>query len=180
MDLEAYAKIGTLQEIADRNNIAVPRLRGYRLMSEESPVIISELYEEVEVFCVENLCRTEPFWSMHPDYIYDCHETEVKKRYYLEEKNGDYIRVKWERIHGWKRKVLKKYIHYEKMKIRNQYEAWNRYAGRDDVMYIHARIGGGNWPDYRQEIIGEPWFIEKVDDFFDSTYCDIYARIKKE
>ena len=25
----------------------------------------------------------------------------------------------------------------------------------------------------------KPWFIEKVDDYFDSTYCDIYVRISR-
>ena len=62
---------------------------------------------------------------------------------------------------------------------RKQFETFNKYCGRDDVLYIHARIGGGNWPYYDgPELSKQPWFIEKVDDAFDSTYCDIYAKIK--
>lgn len=57
-------------------------------------------------------------------------------------------------------------------------QTFNKYVGRNDVLCIHARIGGGNWDDYRDEVENEPWFIEKVDDDFDPTYCDIYARIK--
>ena len=35
MDLGAYAQIDDLSEIARRNGIEVPRLRGYRLMKDE-------------------------------------------------------------------------------------------------------------------------------------------------
>ena len=46
------------------------------------------------------------------------------------------------------------------------------------MLCIHARIGGGNWSYYDgPELSKQPWFIEKVDDAFDSTYCDIYAKI---
>lgn len=57
---------------------------------------------------------------------------------------------------------------------------FNEYCGQDDVLYIHARIGGLNWNDFGgPELEKQPWFLDKVDDPFDSTYCDIYARIKK-
>ena len=59
-----------------------------------------------------------------------------------------------------------------------QYRIFNKYVGRDDVLYIHARIGGANWAFYGGgELEKQPWFIEKVDDEYDNTYCDIYARI---
>ena len=90
----------------------------------------------------------------------------------------EYTDIRWNRIHGWKRKVLKTYIHNEIKRQTKQWELWNKYAGRDDILYIHARIGGGNWPHYFDQVVYQPWFIEKVDDSFDSTYCDIYARIK--
>jgi hypothetical protein len=43
---------------------------------------------------------------------------------------------------------------------------------------IHARIGGNNWEYYDgdETVATKPWFLEKVDDEFDSTYCDIYVR----
>ena len=60
----------------------------------------------------------------------------------------------------------------------DQFNTWNKYVGRDDVLYIHARIGGNNWNYYDgPELARQPWFLEKVDDCFDSTYCDIYAKI---
>lgn len=58
---------------------------------------------------------------------------------------------------------------------------WNKYAGREDVLYIHSRMGGGNWKywnaDKRTELMNQPWFLGRVDDCFDSTYCDFYAKI---
>ena len=56
---------------------------------------------------------------------------------------------------------------------------WNKYVGRENVLYIHSRIGGTNWDYYNgNELTKQPWFLEKVDNYFDSTYCDIYALIK--
>ena len=55
---------------------------------------------------------------------------------------------------------------------------WNKYAGKENVLYIHSRIGGGNWDYYGgNELSKQPWFLEKVDDCYDDTYCDIYAKI---
>ena len=87
-------------------------------------------------------------------------------------------KVCWDRIHGWKRKVLKTFIHNEQKRVEAQRLLWNKYAGRDDILYIHARIGGGNWSYYHDQVDTKPWFLEKVDDSFDSTYCDIYAKIE--
>lgn len=97
------------------------------------------------------------------------------KAYYM-----DVDKIRWDRIHGWKRRVLKTEIHNFESAVKKQYEIFNEYVGREDILYIHARIGGGNWPYYYKEVVNQPWFIEKVDDAWDSTYCDIYARMKGE
>lgn len=104
MDIGAYLNISQLQDIADKNGIIVPRLRGYRLMSQETPIELADNEQSI---------------------------------------------------------------------------TFNSYVGRDDVLYVHARIGGGNWETYRDEVENQPWFIEKVDDAYDSTYCDIYCRIRR-
>ena len=58
-----------------------------------------------------------------------------------------------------------------------QMEVYNGHCGETGVYMIHARVGGNNWKYYdMDEIKSEPWFIEAVDDDFDSTYCDIYVR----
>lgn len=123
MDLLAYTQISDLEEIAKKNNIEVPRLRGYRLMKNES--IISETDLEQYLILLPN------------------NHTKTKN------------------------------------KLLDQFSVWNKYAGQEGILYIHARIGGNNWKAYGgPELAKQPWFLEKVDDTFDSTYCDIYAKIK--
>ena len=185
MDLGAYINIANIEDIAKQNGINVPRLRGYRLMGEEQLVNIKEMIDknQVAVSCVKCLCESEPFWSIHCEWYTLNSWTDYLKSYYLvksKDENGytNYTGVRWDRIHGWKRKVLKTYIHNEIVRQRKQWEVWNKYAGREDILYIHARIGGGNWSYYSSEVANQPWFIEKVDDSFDNTYCDIYAQLK--
>lgn len=58
---------------------------------------------------------------------------------------------------------------------------FNKYAGRKDVLYVHARIGGNNWVFCGgQQVAEHPAFIERVDDWCDSTYCDIYLKIDEK
>lgn len=180
MDLGAYSNIEILEEVAKKNNIHVPRLRGYRLMKDEEVVEINELYEGMDVEIVRRLVHKCPFWSYRSSCSqYDSYTDWLEEQYISKDKDGtEYIR--WELIHGWKRRELKTAIHNEKNKFKKQYEVWNKYAGKDNVLYIHARIGGGNWPTYYKEVVNQPWFLEKVDDGFDSTYCDIYAKIDSE
>ena len=39
-----------------------------------------------------------------------------------------------------------------------------------------------NWTYYdcHKDVATKPWFIEKVDDNFDCTYCDIYVKISSD
>ena len=66
-----------------------------------------------------------------------------------------------------------------KRRVLESFGTFNRYAGRDDILCVHARIGGRNWGYYNRggAVSGSDAFIEKVDDMFDDTYCDIYLRI---
>lgn len=183
MDLYSYMQIEELKDIAKANGIDVPRLRGYRLMKNEEAVNISEVItaSSVPLTCAKDLCESKPFWKPNPyEYISNEWTDHLKKYYLIKDKKGYYTDIRWDRIHGWKRKVLKTYIHNQIKKITNQWELWNKYAGRSDVLYIHARIGGSNWSYYSDKVVTQPWFLEKVDDPFDNTYCDIYAKITLE
>lgn len=164
MDLVAYSNIESLAELANRNGIDCPRLRGYRLMKEEKPVT-DEFWKNDD---------SVPFWTPNGDIYEFFWEADAKMLYYT----YDSKKVRWDRIHGKKRKILKTAIHNKNVRYKRQYDMWNKYAGKDGILYIHARIGGGNWKTYYKEIVDQPWFIEKVDDAFDDTYCDIYARIE--
>ena len=88
--------------------------------------------------------------------------------------------IKWDKVHGKKRKMFKWELRKAKRSVEEQMKIFNKYCGQD-VLYIHARIGGNNWNYYDGESLRkEPWFFEKVDDAFDNTYCDIYAKINGE
>lgn len=105
--------------------------------------------------------------------------TKFYTSYYTRKINGGGYEPRWDRIHGFKRKKLKFEIKKRKRAITKQYETYNKYCGRNDILYIHARIGGGNWSYFGgDELKKNEWFLEKVDDAYDSTYCDIYAKIK--
>ena len=179
MDLGAYTQIDDINKIAKDNGIDVPRLRGYRLMKDEKSVSMSEIIDrkEIAAHCVEDLCESKPFWKPYSCFYSFSIWTNYLKKYYLIEDKDGYIDVRWDRIHGKKRKILKTFIHNEIKRKTRQWEVWNKYAGRDDILYIHARIGGDNWNYYHKYVDNQPWFLEKVDDSFDDTYCDIYAKI---
>lgn len=192
MDLGAYANIEALDQIAKENGIDIPRLRGYRLMKDEEPVSkekIEEMKKECEVSVTQWLCEARPFWNPNPICLKISCTTDVKKDYFLicnpnkEDKIWPrYVGVRWDRIHGWKRKILKFEIKKQKREIQRQFDTWNKYVGRPDVLYIHSRMGGGNWDSYdkKPEITRQPWFLDRVDDCWDSTYCDFYAKIKTD
>lgn len=191
MDLYAYAKIPELGEIARKNGIDIPRLRGYRLMKDESKEDIEDIVKSnnIDILCCEELCFSYPFWNPRSRASEYSWRTRKKARKYInnfrkarkfvDNFRKDEEKVRWDKIHGWKRRTLKTAIHNRKRRIEKQYEVWNKYAGRNDILYIHARIGGGNWPYYYKQIVDQPWFLEKVDDWFDKTYCDIYAKIEE-
>lgn len=189
MDLGAYKNIEdvNIQKIVSDNNIYVPRLRGYRLMGYESKysnndIIRSSSFKYVARNVIEHyffLKLAKEIKSRRDAILcYDIRKTADKYYDYFNEK--DYKNFPWNRFHGKLRKNLKHAYKTELRKAFKQYEAWNKYCGQQDILYIHARIGGNNWRYYNceNEVANQPWFIEKVDDCFDDTYCDIYARIK--
>lgn len=183
MDLGAYAQIEDLSEIAKRNGISCPRLRGYRLMRDEEPIDIKEWKKEslhrIEADELASLCRSN--WHIDAWWSTYSRGTDKAVAYYVKGEWSDENRsARWDRVHGKRRKKLKTAVHNQLVRYIKQYEMWNKYAGRSDILYIHARIGGDNWPYYYKEVVDKPWFLEKVDDAIDSTYCDIYAKIKEE
>lgn len=188
MDLGAYIQINDLNKIAKENGIEIPRLRGYRLMKDEEPMSREELKEmkhECAIDIAENLCESVPFWSRSCLYRMCNNHIRSLKNYFLvkgkdEDGHERYVDIRWDRIHGKKRKTLKYIIKKKERKIQAQYDTWNRYAGKEGILYIHSRMGGKNWEAYdkKDSILKQPWFLERVDDWWDSTYCDFYARIK--
>lgn len=181
MDLFAYANIDNLEELAKKNNIVVPRLRGYRLMKDEKPITREDMrkeYKNIEVDACDSLVCASPTWRCDPHGFMYNNWTFYLRRFYMDFENNHPVSVRWNRIHGWHRRNLKFEIKNRKRRYQKNCEVFNKYVGRDDVLYIHARIGGGNWEYYGEMVKDQPWFLEKVDDPWDRTYCDIYAKLE--
>lgn len=176
MDLGAYRQIERLSKIAADNGINVPRLRGYRLMSEEKAESEEEAMKAMldRAFYVD-MATSCPAFAINPCGYELSRRTKWIRKKYLTKDETD---LRWDKLHGKKRKNAKYLVKTMTRKTKEQLSAYNRYAGQEGVLYIHARIGGYNWNQYGgKDLEKEPWFLEKVDDAYDGTYCDIYARV---
>lgn len=197
MDLFAYSQMDRFDEIMKENNIEIPRIRGYRWMFEEIRLSQKEIEDDIEckrrniyARCIESY----PSFSVNPIFVEFSERTRrLRNKYLIKDESvatgidGTQFRlekiigIKWDLVHGKKRKNLKYLLKKGEKKVRKKYEVFNKYAGRKDVICVHARIGGNNWNCYEgYKLEKEPWFLERVDDCWDSTYCDIYVKIDKE
>ncbi len=194
MDLYAYTQIDRLAAIAEKNGIDIPRLRGYRLMSEERAITSGEIEEAINDVLMQVYEKTV---TSVPRFRSDSHMREfspatdrLEKKYLIrrnvtqEREDGTTfsyqhtVGFRWNLIHGKNRKCLKHALKKKAKAVRKSLETFNKYVGREDVLCVHARIGGWNWAYFGGgDIESQPWFIEKVDDYFDDTYCDIYVKI---
>ena len=189
MDLGAYAQIDDLEKVMEDNGIEIPRLRGLRLMKDEALFEKEDLEEVIKddiLWEVQSLIRGCPKWDWNSCVTELSSKTDALCDYYLwydidEYGCHKYVDICWERIHGKKRKACKYVIKKVKKRVKEQFDMWNKYAGRDDVLYIHARLGSGNWGGYDCDKIvkGQPWYLDHCEDHFDCTYVDIYAKIKE-
>lgn len=183
MDLFAYTQIDSLYGILDSTGVDVPRLRGIRLMLEEMPVSdndIAEAIHDEQMYTAELVIRSIPKWSPNSNATRYSRETDRECRKYLVYgKDGRVTDIRWNLIHGQHRRNMKHALKTVKRRVLDSFGTFNRYAGRDDILCVHARIGGRNWEYFNRggAISRNAAFIEKIDDMFDNTYCDIYLRI---
>lgn len=172
--------------VLQSTGIEIPRLRGLGLMKNEEPVNqtdLNEILHSMEILAVQNLCESFPAWDFYSCCSEFCPATDRRiKKYMILDEDGDPISIRWDRIHGKKRKTAKYAIKQYKKAVIDNITVFNKYAGRDDVLFVHARIGGDNWNYFNGPSIvaSHPAFLEKVNDYFDSTYCDIYLKIDLE
>lgn len=176
MDIGAYIQIEDLQSVAEANGILVDRLRGYRLMKDEKPMTQETLEKwkrDIEMEAVEHATSAYPLCAIQPRG-YSCEYLQRQRmERFVEELPDGSVRIRWDRIHGRMRKAVK---YHRKVQLRaaiEQHRLWNQFAGRDDVLYIHSR-DGRNLCRYTDE----PWYLGGCLDWFDATYCDIYAKLQ--
>ena len=168
MDLFAYIQMGDLDGLAKANGIDVPRLRGYRLMKDEKPVDEAFIQECIKAETEYRLESTDRTISAMIEYLI----------------NHDLSHIRIEAMDL--ASDLRDYSRYEE-RLREQYDMWNKYVGRTDVLMIHSRMGGCTYSyidkdGERQtyDLRKQPWFLGCVNDAWDGTYVDIYAEIKTE
>ena len=175
MNLGAFFNIGILEPVAKANGIDVPCLRGYWLMKNKKKLTnddISEMCRDVTIEAIEKLIASN--WKELPYREYSI-KTTKRNKHYLNDTDFDKMVIRWDRIHGKKRKMAKWECKKACRNVIRQMNMFNKYAGRDDVLYIHARLG--NWLNIMSDIKKKSWYLESINDSFDSSYCDIYAKI---
>ena len=181
MTLEDYKKIDADAWVMAQNGIVIPRLRDFGLMVDKKIVTEEEINEEkkcAEYYAVESLCFAVPFWTLSNTFCYCEKSTKRLSKYLIKDESDNCIGINYDNMTRKMRKILKMDIRRRHEAIDRTYNTFNKYVGRDDVLYIYARIGGNNWEYYDgYRFVNRPWFLEKVDWAFDRTYCDIYAKV---
>lgn len=182
MDLYAYAQIEDLEHYLKDNDIFVPRLRGLRLMKEETSISKEDIQKAIKEakknYLVEWLQQHDDwYWSStkadrkHPAFIYGRDE----------DSNKVIVDYDFSKVHGKDRKHIKLNWKYIEKRYNTNYSLFNKFAGQD-VLYVHSRIGGGNREYYNDDwttIKKHSLYLGDCDDIFDTTYCDIYFKLIK-
>lgn len=149
---------------------------GFKPMSNEKPMNLEEVAKrknEDAVLTLENLLVRYPAWSTRSHWsIYDWRSHLRREHYLTKDKNGDYNGIRWDRIHGKHRKLLKYKIKKNNEEIDRKYSVWDKYAGRQDVAYMRIKTYY-----LKDEVFSQPWFLEVVCDYFDPTYDYVYIKI---
>ena len=178
MDLYAYSQIDNLEKVAEANGIKVDRCRGYRLMKDEEAISdkdIEKYVRECMLGSAEDEVRTTGCFVE-----YSSRTTRRCRKYLICNNKEGYLNVidvNWKNVHGKLRKRIKFAMKIAKSEALAQYKLFNKYAGRNDVLYIHAKLGSWSWSDIKWwNYESQPWYLDGCDDY-DRAYCDIYAKI---
>ena len=176
MDLGAYIQIENLEEILEKQGIEIPRLRGLRLMKKEEIVTQEEIDKMINDEILNIVRRIVEQDCLG---IWNSAKDDTRNDILIRNKDRDVIGYRWNKIHGKKRKRIKFEIKKTKKEYQRQYDLFNSFVGKD-VIYVHARIGGGNWNYFKGfELLKHPDYLAHCDDAWDNTYCDIYFKINE-
>lgn len=175
MDIGAYRRIEELQHLLGENGIVIDRLRGLRLMKDEQIITEEDFKERIENDKLEILVNwlqqhSDTCWSS--DHANDDHEAFI-----WDEKHEQVIGYDFNKVHGADRAAIKYRWEKNEKAVRKQFDMFNEFVGKN-VLYVHARQGGGNRKSYPIDTT-HPMYLCDVDDAFDSTYCDIYYDLDK-
>ena len=140
MDLVAFANIDNLNHLLVKNKIEIPRLRGIRYMKEEIP-IMEEDYKEGEEFIkrriYEDAIHACPIWNLNSGCSEYSNWKTYLEKYFGVFRDKQLVDLQWKKINRKKRKAIKMAIKKQLSAYKKQIETFNKYVGRDDVVYIH-------------------------------------------
>lgn len=160
--------------IVEVTGVPLLPIQDARIMkNEESPYdedYIQHVIGRNEVAIVEHLIMSR--WSSRPKkkllrsvklmYKYIDYDKLIKTN------NG----IKWENLHGKKRKIAKYKIKKLRREIRKKYDTYNKYVGRDDVLYFHTIVDTNQYNELRHS----QSYIEDIPDWYDPRYKDMYFK----
>ena len=178
MENSTFDQTKILDRIAAVNGICVPRCRAYRLMRNEKCITVSEIEDRIgrkALYLVEKLLEADALTNERA-------EARIR-RYMTIKKEPDGLKrtigIRWERIHGKLRKRIKRQVKIARRLVSMQAALWNQYVGNGDVLYIQARLSSADLYDrkVRAEVCQQPWFLALAEDYLETSYCDIYAKI---
>ena len=180
MDLYAYTQIENLEELLEKMNVEIPRLRGLRLMKVEEVLTKEELKEVLRKALLEHAeysLTSDDFYTGCCIHTYPTPPN--KKKYIVYDKDENVVAIRWDKLHGKKRKFLKYLLKQYEKAFWKQMNMFNSFCGKD-VLYVHARIGGNNWDYFKCDYITKyPQYLDRCDDYWDCTYCDIYFDLSE-
>lgn len=182
MDLGAYSNIEKLKNILIDNNIEIQRLRGIRLMKKEKKVPLKHIEEIIKNIKLDNAIH----WLRQHDWdSWSSWKDEVVRKSFIikkvENEEGEFekqiVGIDWSKVNRKDRNTIKLKNNEDEKRVRECFDMFNKYVGKN-VLYIHARQGGGNRLHYPINT-QHPMYLSDCDDFNDSTYCDIYYDLTK-
>ena len=173
MDLYAYAQIEDLENILNELHIDIRRLRGLRLMKDQEPTDQKDIDETIRE---EKIRYAKDWLQQHDDSGWSSWKADKKHPAFIygkdEEGNWEVVDIDISKVHGKDKRKIKLEWKHIKRNYTKEYLTFNKYCGQD-VLYVHARQGGGNRSYYPIDT-QHPRYLEDLDDAFDCTYCDIY------
>ena len=128
MDVGAYVQIENLRPVMTENNIYVPQLRGIRLMSEEEPASqedIAKYIKKMALINCDEACRSN--FSYNPSCYTFSPATYRLERKYLIYDGIRLVDVRWDKIHGKKRKMFKYLFKRAKKRATENFSIYNKY-----------------------------------------------------
>ena len=152
-------------------------------MKNEEPIPQEKIDEIINQSRLENAItwlkqKSWSTWSLdrddktHPSFI-------IGKVYneYKDEWVKDVVAIDWSKVRRKDRNAIKLRNRKDDKRILTNLNMFNSYCGKD-VLYVHARQGGGNrsWGPIDTT---HPMYLSDCDDYWDSTYCDIYYDLTK-